>query len=822
MNETYDKWYDEFKESIDGLGDNELVKTMDELVGSGRASISLNRKMMEKAIDVSWVEAIENGMIHLDNIVRNPGRTIVDVEEIVPIALSKKVTVESVKHLAQHTDLIQSVDKKTGKITPSKLLNVYKEESLATYENRFINTLIDRLYGFLMIRYQKLSQISKDEEVFTMDFETEIDDGNGSAMAVKLSIDNTRSLEARNDGGYTIWQRVEKLMKTIEGYKGSELCQTLGNNFVRPPIMRTNAIMKNVDMKACLALWQYILSYDKIGYEINIEDTAVKPEQEYIDDLYKLVACNLLLFKTVSGVDKDKFDLPELGTKKIKGAEPRIIKKYGRELLSGNYELHADEAVGYVTGGVTEEFIRTVPGNSDEIFEEINKAIEIEKNFYAAREKERLEQIAAEEEAERRRKEREERLEEKRRIEEAKREERERIKREKEEEAKRIQEMLEKRKAEIEAEERERERIEAERQARLEEERRLAEEARLAAEEAERIRLEKEKIAEQKKEMRTNLGYAEGVDTQWYDQRKLVEETSSAYSSVSGEEIDEAAAAMAEVIAKREAEKAAEKVDSEEAKAIAERFAGSDDNLGDETGDEISEAEKELAGEEGIGEKISHEKVEEAEAVMGKHDMYESPRTIAARMKIEAARREKERKEEERAHRLKAERAYYENKPFDVIRKQYSKNPIYAIPRFFMWLLFVIFGYIPKDTDNPEYKKILAKRAETKKIHEEAKAEREVYEVYYRKYSPDTKYRIRRDIADIKFKMKKRKAAKNKPKPVYVPPKRTAEEQAQINANMKKLYKKYKVGLFEKMRRKIKSMSRKEKERQIKEALGER
>ena len=121
MNETYDKWYDEFKESIDGLGDNELVKTMDELVGSGRASISLNRKMMEKAIDVSWVEAIENGMIHLDNIVRNPGRTIVDVEEIVPIALSKKVTVESVKHLAQHTDLIQSVDKKTGRITPSKL-----------------------------------------------------------------------------------------------------------------------------------------------------------------------------------------------------------------------------------------------------------------------------------------------------------------------------------------------------------------------------------------------------------------------------------------------------------------------------------------------------------------------------------------------------------------------------------------------------------------------------------------------------------------------------------------------------------------------------
>jgi hypothetical protein len=49
----------------------------------------------------------------------------------------------------------------------------------------------------------------------------------------------------------------------------------LGNNFVRPPIMRTNAIMKNVDLKACLGLWQYVLGYENIGYEINIEDTVL-------------------------------------------------------------------------------------------------------------------------------------------------------------------------------------------------------------------------------------------------------------------------------------------------------------------------------------------------------------------------------------------------------------------------------------------------------------------------------------------------------------------------------------------------------------------
>ena len=114
-----------------------------------------------------------------------------------------------------------------------------------------------------------------------------------------------------------------------------------------------------------------------------------------------------------------------------------------------------------------------------------------------------------------------------------------------------------------------------------------------------------------------------------------------------------------------------------------------------------------------------------------------------------------------------------------------------------MRLLFLLFGYIPKNTDNPEYKRILAERAEKKRILAEEKAEREKFEVYYRKYAPDTKYRIRRDIDDIKFKRKKKKAAKNRPKPVYNPPKRTAEEQAAIDKQMKALYKKYRVSPIE-------------------------
>jgi len=802
----YDKWYEEFRDSMNILEENDLFEVMDKLVGSSKGNISMNRKLMEKVIDVSWVETIENSIIHLDNIIRNPGRTIVDVEEIVPIALSRKITVESVKHLAQHTDLIQEYDKKTGKITPSKVLNVYKEESLDTYENRFINTLVDRLYIFIITRYDKLSQINRDEEVFTMDFDTAIDDGSGNQISLKMSIDTSKSLESVNDQGVTLWQRVEKLKKMIEGYKGSELCTTLGNNFVRPPIMRTNAIMKNVDLKSCLALWQYILSYENAGYEINIEDTALKPESGYVSDLYKVIACNLLLFRSFTNAE-DSFN--EIGKKKLKPVAPKVVKKYGRELLTGNFDIHADEAVGYVSEDGERVFVKTVPENTDDLFEEINKAIEIERNLYARKDAEEALRLAAEEEKERLRQEREARLEEKRRVEEERRAERERIKAEKEAEAKRVQEMLEKRRAEVEAEERERARLEAERLARIEEERRKREEE-------ERIAAEKARIAEGKSMLRSELADAEGLDTEKYDKQKDVQDHQRAYGSITGDDIDTAVAAMEEVRERREAEEVA--ADAGKVAAISENFENSEDRFGDEGEDEKSFLEGSIVEEK---EEISEEDIAVAAAVMSEYERNNDPRKIAAKMKLEQQRREKERKDEERAQRLKIERQYYESKSFEQIRKEYSKNPFRMLQRGFGTFLFKVFGYIPKDTDNPDYKKILAERAAAA---EEKKREEEIrnnMEFYYRKYSTDTKYQIRRDIADIKFRRKKKKEMKNKPKPVYVPPKRTAEEQADINRQMKILYKEYRVGFFESIRRQIKAMSKEEQEKELKRALGE-
>ncbi|MBS7369049.1 MAG: DUF2357 domain-containing protein, partial [Oscillospiraceae bacterium] len=201
------------------LDSDELYGGVRSELSRSRGTLSFNRRLMEKTVDEEWVAAIETGLVHVDNVIRNPRKTIVNVEEVVPIALSKKITVDSVKHLAQHTDLIQSIDPQTGKITPSKVLNVHKEESLLTYENKFVNTLIDRLYIFVNRRYEKLKAVSANEEAYAMEYDTAIETDSGSKMKLSLKLETVDPLDTVDENGTTMWDRVEKLRKIIESYK---------------------------------------------------------------------------------------------------------------------------------------------------------------------------------------------------------------------------------------------------------------------------------------------------------------------------------------------------------------------------------------------------------------------------------------------------------------------------------------------------------------------------------------------------------------------------------------------------------------------------
>ena len=95
---------------------------------------------------------------HLDIIFRKPNRFIENEEEIVKIEQTRKVSVETIKHLSKNTNFIQKIDEKTGDVIPSKLLNVRKEESFNTYENRLIYTLMQNVKFFIHKRKESIEQ----------------------------------------------------------------------------------------------------------------------------------------------------------------------------------------------------------------------------------------------------------------------------------------------------------------------------------------------------------------------------------------------------------------------------------------------------------------------------------------------------------------------------------------------------------------------------------------------------------------------------------------------------------------------------------------
>lgn len=516
-----------FDKAVKTFDGNNSFAAARALLLSGEKTVSFNRKIIEKNIDSSWLTEIEKALPHLDTVIRNPRNTIKEVEEIVPIAMSRKITVESIKHLGQHTDLIQDIDKKTGKITPSKILNIHKEETLDTYENRFVNTLIDRLYIFINIRYNKLVQTAEAQEAYSFNYDTSADSGDGRKVNISFKIETVDSLVGGSKDT-DVWARLERVKKAIEGYKGSVLCTTLGNAFIRPPVMRTNAITKNVDLMACLTLWQFIESYDKAGYEVNVSDTAQRPDDSYIEDIYGLTAMNYMLFRSYThGADKSE----ELKTIKNKTLAPKVVRRFDKQ-TSDKYDVIVGE-------GEQSSASKT----------DMGMTAEEAGNLTAA-------------EAERKRAEQEE-------LERQRREEEERIRLEHEEAERRRLELIQKQQAEQAAREKaereERERREKEEEIKQIARRKRQMEERQRREEEQRVREERARIREEKKLVRSSLGSA-------MDQQISTNEEAVSSSFVSEYESPEIAAKKAKEAQQQREQERRERERAERLKAERESF----------------------------------------------------------------------------------------------------------------------------------------------------------------------------------------------------------------------------------------------------------
>lgn len=313
------------------LEDDRYFQYLFEMVQAGDNTLQQKNRILHKVVDEQWLTVVEEGIESIFNIVDKPRRFIATSEEVVPVALAKKITADSVRHLSQNTQFIAS--DANGDIQPTRILNVTTEESYDLYENRFVYYLIQRLFAFVDKRTDVIFWSTGDETCNTMSMESKIDDAYEEiSYKIEMTIKNRQSFAENDSDNMNVFKRIDRVRRMARVLRTSSFCDIMnGCSRVRSPIQRTNLMMKDPDYRTCYKLWQFIESYDEVGYTIEEQDTALEFDEEYLLQMYTNLITNYTVFKSL--LESDPRKMSELATKHLAPVKPKFIKEIKEEIV---------------------------------------------------------------------------------------------------------------------------------------------------------------------------------------------------------------------------------------------------------------------------------------------------------------------------------------------------------------------------------------------------------------------------------------------------------------------------------------------------------
>jgi len=285
------------------LRQGELYPKYVDSILEGENDYKISQVYTKKNYKTDWIDTIEDCIVSLDNIVRNPRKFIAIEEDIVDISLAKSISVESVKHLSQHTNLISSVDKH-GNVIPSKILNTSKEESFDIYENRFIYTLLLKIRDFIDRRFtvMKNALMQSGDLGVTIESDFPIDKNKVQyKLESQASFPFDAVVKRSNTAQPTDVERVSHISSIINDFLSSPFAKEMRScALVRPPILRTNVILKNPDFKKALVLWQFVESNENLEFNVEtVTETAPLPDK--LSEKYRsLIYLNTILLQSIA------------------------------------------------------------------------------------------------------------------------------------------------------------------------------------------------------------------------------------------------------------------------------------------------------------------------------------------------------------------------------------------------------------------------------------------------------------------------------------------------------------------------------------------
>ena len=331
MSDTIQDLYGSFAEQMGPIQeDDRYFRYLFELAQASETTIDQQREELVKVVDEEWISVIEDSLDAINNVIEKPRRFITTEQEVVPVSLAKKISADSVRHLSQNTQFLAPSD--DGGVHPTKILNVSMAETYDLYENRFVYHLIQRLLTFVDRRTDVIFWSTGNEVRNRFTMHSKIGDAYEEIeYNVEMTVKDRQNFAENDADNMDTFMRIDRVRRLVMALRGSSFCQLMkGCSVVRSPIQRTNLIMKDPNYRKCFQLWQFMERYDKVGYSIQVKDSALAFDDEYLTQMYTNLINNYAVFKSLVSDDRN---LTELASEQREPVVPKFVKEIKEEFV---------------------------------------------------------------------------------------------------------------------------------------------------------------------------------------------------------------------------------------------------------------------------------------------------------------------------------------------------------------------------------------------------------------------------------------------------------------------------------------------------------
>lgn len=219
-------------------------------------------------IHSDWIETIESYLKFLENCVQAERQFIRTDGDVVPIEKVKRVSRDSVVHLAKHSDLITHLNEDSKDVIPDKLYMTERLSDFAVYENRVVYKILCYLRDFVELR---LSNIEKLRKSYICDlYAKKVYKSKNRNIDLEIIFHDeiyNNEYPLKDSSEDALIRRIKDISQITDMLLKTNLMMEVSKApMVRDPIVKTNVLKMNNDFKNACALYDYLVSFTEDGY----------------------------------------------------------------------------------------------------------------------------------------------------------------------------------------------------------------------------------------------------------------------------------------------------------------------------------------------------------------------------------------------------------------------------------------------------------------------------------------------------------------------------------------------------------------------------